>query len=308
MPQNKKSSSLSFRLGLCCIFIDEAVKFRIAYASNLRKFDKKQGIAQISEICLSNSKNLLAALKTLKRLKIGAFRVNSQFFPLYTHPEVGYQLKDLNDREEIESILSDCRTFARDNDIRLSFHPDQFVIISSPREDVVKSSIAELEYQSSLSEMIGAEVVNIHVGGRYEGKKETFLRFRKNFKRLSSFARSLITIENDDIIYTPSDVEELASSIGIPFVYDIHHHRCNRDSLSEKKATELCVKSWKRFRPGQEPYFHISSSRSPGAREHSDYIDVKDFPDFWKDIHATIDVEAKAKNLAVAKLMRDLGA
>ena len=34
---------------------------------------------------------------------------------------------------------------------------------------------------------------------------------------------------------------------------------------------------------------------------------MSDFPKFWLNLTATIDVEARAKELAVMKLMRDLG-
>jgi len=41
-------------------------------------------------------------------------------------------------------------------------------------------------------------------------------------------------------------------------------------------------------------------------RMHADYVDVNDLPEEWKTLSATIDVEARAKELAVMKLMRDL--
>ncbi len=297
---------VKLRFGLCCIFLSGPVKFRTLYANNLRNLGRKEALSKISSICLSNSRNLILALEMVKRLSIGAFRINSKFFPLYTHPDMRYRLDDLKDRDEILGTLERCRHLAKANDTRLSFHPDQFVILSSPREDVARSSIEELEYHRTTASLVGAELVNIHVGGRYDGKAGAFERFRKNFMKLSKEARSLLTIENDDIIYTPSDVDGLAASVGIPFVYDVHHHRCNPDSLGELEATRLCIASWKKFRPGQEPYFHVSSPRSPGAREHSDYIVPDDLPVFWRGLKATVDVEAKAKELAVTRLMRSL--
>jgi UV DNA damage endonuclease len=95
-------------------------------------------------------------------------------------------------------------------------------------------------------------------------------------------------------------------------VYDIHHHRCLPDTLSIEEVTKRCVQSWKQVR--REPYFHISSPRngyqSKNPQPHADYISFADFPDYWltcaEDIDITIDVEAKAKELAVQRLLDNL--
>ena len=70
-----------------------------------------------------------------------------------------------------------------DNDIRLSFHPDQFVVLSSPHPEVVANSIRELEYQARLAEAVGADVINIHAGGVYGDKPSALQRFSRCFPR-----------------------------------------------------------------------------------------------------------------------------
>ena len=40
---------------------------------------------------------------------------------------------------------------------------------------------------------------------------------------------------------------------------------------------------------------------------HADFLDPKDFPVCWLGREMTVDVEAKAKELAVARLMAELG-
>jgi UV DNA damage endonuclease len=39
---------------------------------------------------------------------------------------------------------------------------------------------------------------------------------------------------------------------------------------------------------------------------HHDFIDVKDFPKCWRDLEITVEVEAKAKEVAVLKPMKAL--
>ena len=56
--------------------------------------------------------------------------------------------------------------------------------------------------------------------------------------------------------------------------------------------------------------FHISSPiegwDGPNPRTHHDYINFQDFPFCWKNLNVTIEVEAKAKELAVLKLQDEL--
>jgi UV DNA damage endonuclease len=78
------------RLGLCCIFRDEPIRFRTTTAKYLLRFDRREQLRKISGLCLQNSQSLLEALRFLQHKGIGAFRISSPFFPRYTHPAVGY--------------------------------------------------------------------------------------------------------------------------------------------------------------------------------------------------------------------------
>lgn len=222
-----------------------------------------------------------------------------------THPQQGYDVSDLPDGDEIIRRFKKCRSFAKKNDLRTCFHPDQFVVLNSQRPDVVESSIKELEYQAEVAEWIGADVINIHGGGAFGDKKKALDDFARNLDRLSARARKRLTVENDDKIYTPADLLPVCRSTGIPLVYDVHHHRCNQDDLTIEEATEQAITTWKR-----EPLFHISSPiegwKGPHPERHHDYIDMKDFPKCWRDLDVTVEVEAKAKELAVLKLAGEL--
>lgn len=296
------------RLGLCCIFVKEPIKFKYLRASSIAGMARENQINKISEICLHNAKSLLLAVETVLRLNIRAFRILSQLFPLYTHPQIGYNIDLLSDKDEILSCLRRVRDFTLRNNIRLSFHPDQFVVLSSPNENVVKSSIAEIEHQAFIAELVGAELINIHIGGAYGNKLSALDRLARNIDRLSGRARNLISLENDDHSYTPTDLFDFCEHNAVPMVYDVHHHRCNQDGLSIREGTRRTIRIWEKL--GREPYFHISSPKNGWNRNdimsHADYIDIKDFPADWIGIRATIDVEAKAKELAVAKLYEEL--
>lgn len=296
------------RFGLCCLFKNEPVTFRTTTVKTLSTLPRDRQLVKLSDICLHNALNLNCALEAVHRLGIGAFRIMSPLFPRMTHPEAGYTLAQLPDGEAVSGALETCRLFALQNQIRLSFHPDQFVVLSSPHPAVVANSILELEYQALLAEMVGADVINIHAGGVYGDKKGALKRFGEVYEALPESVRKRLTLENDDVSYTPEDLLPLCIKHGIPLVYDVHHHRCNRDTLSVEVVTDLAASTWRVV--GREQYCHISSPRggweTGSSRPHADFIDMGDFPECWAEREITVDVEAKSKELAVVRLMEDV--
>ena len=168
------------RFGLCCIFRDEPIRFRQTTAKALLALAEKERLQKLSALCLENANSLVTALEAAHRFGIGAFRVSSQFLPRYTHPVVGYTLDSLPDFASIAASLEKVNQLREQWDLRLSFHPDQFVLLSSPSAEVTRKSIAELDYQAMLAEMIGADVVNIHAGGVYGDKQAALKRLREN--------------------------------------------------------------------------------------------------------------------------------
>ncbi len=295
------------RLGLCCLFRDEPIRFRTATATAISRMKRPDALAKLSGLGLANANALWAALQFCAGNGIGCFRVNSQILPLKTRPTCGYQIEELPDGDEIVRRFKACGRFAKKHNLRTCFHPDQFVVLNSPRPEVVESSIRELEYQALVAAWIGADVINIHAGGAYGDKQKALAAFVGNLDRLSSRARTRLTVENDDRVFTPVDLLPLCSSTGIPLVYDVHHHRCNPDGMSVEQATRKALTTWNR-----EPLFHLSSPiegwGGPNPRRHHDFIDVADFPACWHGKAITVEVEAKAKEVAVAKLRSDLKA
>jgi UV DNA damage endonuclease len=260
---------------------------------------------KLSGICLSNAESLLAALRFCVEHGIGCFRINSQILPVKTHPTAGYALSELPAADAIIAAFRNCRRYAEEHTLRMVFHPDQFVVLNSPHEDVVQKSIYELEYQAEVAEWVGADVINIHGGGAYGHKDAALARLARNLDRLSNSVRSRLTIENDDKIYAPKDLLPLCQATGLPLVYDIHHHRCLPDGLTIEHITDAAIATWDR-----EPVFHISSPiegwSGPKPERHHDYVDPSDVPDCWRPLTLTVEIEAKAKELAVLRLRDEL--
>lgn len=295
---------MTLRLGICCIFREQEIRFRTTTARALGTLGRKEQLARLRELAADNVASLRGAIEYCSSQGIGSFRVNSRILPLWTHPRLGYDAQQLG--EEIVSAFIDCGGLARRTNTRITFHPDQFVVLNSPRPEVVDSAIAELEYQAEVAGWLGADVINVHGGGGYGDKPAALERLVKGVRRLSARARQRLTLENDDRTYTPSDLLPVCEELGLPLVYDVHHHRCHPDGLGVEEATERAVGTWDR-----EPLFHISSPRdgwqARDPRAHHDYINLRDFPRCWEPLDCTVEVEAKAKELAVITLAGALG-
>jgi len=293
------------RWGLCCLFREAPIKFRRTTAKYLSTLSADKRRDHLSAICLDNARSLLQALKFCRHNGIYAFRINSQILPLKTHPQMGFNIESLPLAAEILETFKQCGAYCRKHNMRTSFHPDQFILLSSPSSDVTERSIAELEYQAEVARWVNADVINIHAGGAYGDKSLTLKRLIRRIRRLPLRIRRRLTLENDDRIYTPRDLLPVCEALGIPFVYDVHHHRCLPDGRGVTETTRYALETWNR-----EPLFHISSPlTSWGAsktRNHHDYINYHDFPELWLDLDITVEVEAKAKELAVIRLMQEL--
>jgi UV DNA damage endonuclease len=295
------------RWGLCCQFLDSPIKFRSATHRYVASLQSRAGRRYLMEIARDNAQSLIAAVERCHQLGIGAFRITSQILPLVTHPESGYTLEQLDPSGEAEATFHLAGDLAREYGIRLSFHPDQFVVLNSVSERVAAWSIAELELQGSLAELVGADAIVLHGGGAFGGVAAALDRLGVGLSRLSPNTRARLALENDDRQFTPADLLPLCRAEGVPLVYDVHHHRCHPDGLTAGEATELAAETW----DGREPWCHLSSPKdgwsSPNPRPHADYIDPADFPEEWLGRSMTIDVEAKAKERAVLAIREEVG-
>ena len=146
--------------------------------------------------------------------------------------------------------------------------------------------------------------INIQIGGVYGDKVSAMERFCTNFQRLPNSVKSRLTVENDDkaTMYSVQDLYDgVYKVIGIPIVFDYHHHRFCDGGLSEQQALELAMSTW----GDVVPVVHYTESRNIEQEDdkirpqaHSDY--VYDYIDTY-DNRVDIMVEAKAKELAVLK-------
>lgn len=303
------------RLGLCCAFVAQPqFKFRtttVAYLSSLQLKDPTSALAReyYGGIIRNNLGTLEDVVHWCSAHDVRAFRVNSDLFPRATHPLVIPWVDELLAMSEVQEQCARVKRAASELDIRLSEHPDQFLVGNSLRADVVNGTIAELEWRGKLGDLLGYDVICLHGGSGLPDRESALWRWEATLERLSPRVLSKLALENDDRVFTPQDILSASLAWGLPLIYDAHHHRVHADDLSEAEATELAIASW----GDREPYFHLSSPRdgwdARDARPHHDLIELTDWPDEWTQmwragVKFTVDVEAKSKEQAVLSLLQ----
>lgn len=299
---------MKIRLGYACVScsLNETCSHTVSYTNYLKEENK---LEKLSRVLLKNLVSLEHIIDYNIKNNIHFFRISSNIVPLATKMEVKQDY--ITDFKNIYLRLGEK---IRESEMRVDFHPDQFCVLNSAKDEVLKSSVRILKYQYNLCKALGLKdkVLVIHIGSSELGKEESLKRFENNFNKLPKHIRECIVIENDDKVFNVEDTLKLCERIERPMVLDYHHHICNGvdNGIEIKKYYTRIFETWN----GKTPKVHFSSSKSKLKKEirhHSDYIDSDSFISFvngMKDLTYDIDImiEAKAKDDALFRLVREL--
>lgn len=205
---------------------------------------------------------------------IGFFRISSDLVPFAAHPVNTYPWYLVFARRfrQIGKLI-------RKSGMRISMHPDQFVLLNAKDDRIIQDSIRELVYHCRVLDLLGLDrsaKVQIHLGGVYGDKRASLERFVRVYHRLPAAVRRRLVIENDDRLYNVADCLAVSAETGIPVVFDSFHHEVNGDGSDWRTAFERCAVTWRR-RDGL-PMVDYSSQLS-GARPgtHARHIDSEHF-------------------------------
>ena len=272
-----------------------------------RTFESK-GVDYASEITLANAKDLHNIMTWNVLNGYNFYRMTSGLAPWKTE----YEWNDLKDIKEIKQWLHSAGTMANTHGVRVTSHPGPFNVLVSPNENVVENTFKDLIMHGDVFDFMGLSrthynKINIHCNGVYGDKQSAMDRFCKNFERLPDSVKSRLTVENDDkaSMYSVKDLMYIHGRIGIPIVFDYHHHKFCTGDLSEQQALELAMSTWP---DGIVPVVHYSESKAEHQLDetirpqaHSDLINK--LPDTYGNI-VDIMVEAKHKELAIREFMK----
>jgi UV DNA damage endonuclease len=325
------------RIGFACKWAEINKKGEIASTEGLNtggttmawanRQSRRVAEEKIIDVAARNIMNTHALIKKVATLpnELRMLRITSDMLSFYTHEDWQGFWQDTEVQNKLEYWFRPLGETARANDVRISFHPDQFVVLASDREEVVNKSIEEFEYHASMARWMGYGStfqdckINVHISGR-QGPEG----IRKAYERLSPEARNCITIENEEIVHGLDDCLSLSNLL--PIVLDIHHHWVREGVYIDPASDSVkrVVDSWR----GVRPTMHYSVSREdilvnhdPNVlpnmnilleqghkkqklRAHSDYYWNNACNEWALTFNEQFDImcESKAKNMASFKL------
>jgi len=296
-------------IGYACINMNLSESGITTNRSMIKKTFLQKGINYASELALKNVQDLEKIVKWNVEHNILFFRMSSDMFPWASE----YNVEDMENIEEIKTILQRVGEYATAHNVRLTTHPGPFNVLCSPNPNVVQNTIRDLEMHGKLFDMMGLSLspynkINIHCNGTYGDKTASLNRWCENFELLSNSVKSRLTIENDDkaSMYSVKDLMFIHNSVGIPIVFDYHHHQFCTGDLSTKDALEMAISTWG---SGITPIVHYSSSRAKETgnikekpQAHADYI-LEKIDTYGKQVD--IMLECKAKELALLKYLEE---
>ena len=269
--------------------------------------NKNYNTSKLLEITKNNLDSLYEIIKYNVKNNFHFYRLTSKLVPLATHDKVDF--------DYITPLLDEYKKIGKlinDNNIRVDTHPDQYAVLNSMDNKIVKNTVEILEYHYKIMDAIGIKdkIIILHVGSSACGKKASITRFINNFNKLPDHIKKCIAVENDDKVYNIKDVLELCHKINVPMVLDYHHFICNNDKEDINDYLKEIIDTW----DGKLPKMHFSSPKSKLKKEfrsHSDYINKECFIKFInilkkQDKDIDIMLEAKAKDDAISRLVRCL--
>ena len=188
------------------------------------------------------------------------YRLSSDLAPYATHPDLP-QFHDMVAESDAE--LKAFGAKARALDIRLSFHPSQYVLLNSPDAALTKKSIWDLASQSEMLERMDLDdeaVVVTHVGGVYDDREASRARWIAGWEQCPDHVRRRLVLENDDLRFSAADVLWIHERTGVRLIFDYQHFWClNPERLEMRESVERFMASWPE---GVRPKIHFSSPRT----------------------------------------------
>lgn len=300
---------MTVNLGYACINMALQKQKICSNRGMIKRTFQAKGVKYASELALINVKALKKIIEWNNANGIKVYRMTSCLFPWMSE----YDIFSLPDIDAIADTMSEAGEIAMSGGQRLSFHPGPFNCLASANDSVVQKTIAELDAHSTQMDLMGLPEspqakINIHIGGAYGEHDKALDRFCRNFARLAQNTQARLTVENDDrasLYSTKMLYDGVFSKIGIPIVFDSHHHELGPQDIDYHDAFYLARSTWP---DGIKQQCHHSNSKrhyeddSVRASAHSDWY-YTPFENYGEPVDVVL--ECKKKEQALFKYQQD---
>ena len=170
------------------------------------------------------------------------FRITSDLIPFASHPVCQF-----NWFTYFKDKLSSIGAFIKLNNIRISMHPGQYIVLNSLDEGILTRSIKELQYHTYILDALGLDVsakIQVHIGGVYGDKDKSIRRFIERYSNLDKAIKRRLVIENDHRSYTANDCIRIYGETGVPILFDVFHHELNNSGSSSMVTLADTAITW----------------------------------------------------------------
>jgi len=256
------------KIGYPCI--NRTIKCRGAKTFRLKSYSKQK----LEQVVANNLDCLCRILEYNLNHDILFFRISSQVVPFASHPICTFSWQ-----KRFKAELREMGKFIKEHRMRISMHPDQFIVLNSPNEQVVKRSIAELDYHAQVLDLMGLDhtaKIQLHAGGVYGDKEFALQRFSRNYSLLNKRIKNRLVVENDDKSYTVCDCLKLHRLTGLPVLLDVFHDRVNPCGLSLSAVFASASATWKK-KDGLLMVDFSTQEKGRPRGAHAQTIDLKQF-------------------------------
>jgi UV DNA damage endonuclease len=278
------------------------VRFRTITRKRLLQFDLAKQEELLRELYTENLRRLEVAIRFCDRQDIRLYRLSSALFPFADEPIGEAVLCTMVHKMKETGMLATALG------IRLVLHPDQFVVLNSDRPEVIDNSIKILNMHARILDLLEQPrspwaLMNIH-----GGKGDRVQRLIEVIRNLPDNIRLRLTLENDEYAYSARRILEICQATDIPMVFDAHHHVIHEhlDSYEDASIPQMVADACTTWPDPEWQLVHISNGNASfGDPKHSDVITV--MPSAYENV-PWIEIEAKQKEIAIAKLCQEWAA
>lgn len=286
------------RFGYACLNLS------IAARCNHRCILKNATASMLRRLISQNLTGLKEILEYNAARNILLFRISSDIIPFASHP-----VNQIKWEDEFAPELALLGEIIHNNEMVVSMHPGQYTIINSPHLQVVKNSLAELDYHRRFLDELSSSSwhkIIVHVGGLYGNKVLAKQRFVEQCRDMDPRLKKRLVIENDDRLFTAGDALELSQLTGLPMVFDYLHHIANPSE--PERPSEWLVRArdtWKAYDGDYKVHY---SNQDPQKKKgsHAQSIDIEQLQLFLAELpdhRVNIMLEGKDKNLSVERVL-----
>lgn len=284
------------QLGLVCMTFSEQCRFRTITRTRYLGLAEAERQHTLEELYWANLNRLHGAISFCVHQGIRLYRMPSSLFPM-SDESIGERVL-----RSFATLLSAVGRRAERAQLRMVMHPDQFVVLSSENDAVVRTSISILSKQALAMDLMSLprtswSTLIIH-GGR-AGRGDELVRV---IEELPDPVRLRLSLENDEYAYSAADILDVCKRAGVPMVFDNLHHVIrekldSHDDPSIARFVKLARSTW------PDPSWqlvHLSNGAEELRDQRHSHL-IRDWPSAYATV-PWVEVEAKGKEQAIADL------